>query len=241
VTRSRGLGLVLAAIAAHAALAVAQRGVQADWPGVPSPPPAKLAALLTLGDEQLFYRAAAFGLQNLGDGGVRTTPLAAYDYRRLELWLCLLDRLDPQARYVPTLAGWYFGQTSEPADLRRIVAYLSAIGARDPARNWPWLAQAVHLARHRLHDLPLALGIARELAGLAGTAAPLWVRQMPAFALAEVREREAAGDLLEAILASDPNLPDDERAFMRRLIDRRLAAPKAPPTILGPPSSRSRQ
>ncbi len=226
---SRGLGLVLAALAAHAALAVQYRGVQAGWPGAPSPPPAALAPLLTLGDDQLFYRAAAFGLQNMGDGGGRTSALAAYDYGRLDDWFRLLDRLDPVASYVPTLAGWYFGQTSRPADLRRIVAYLSAIGARDPARNWRWLVQAVYLARHRLHDVPLALEIARHLAGLAGSAAPLWVRQMPAFVLAEVGEREAARDLLQTILATDPDLSGDERAFMHRLIDRQLAAPDAPP------------
>ena len=233
--RRRGLGLVLAALAAHAALAVQDHGLQAGWPGVPSPPPAALAPLLTLGDGQLFYRAASFGLQNMGDGGGRTTPLAAYDYGRLDRWFHLLDRLDPAAHYVPTLAGWYFGQTPEPADLRRIVAYLSAIGARDPAHNWRWLAQAVYLARHRLHDVPLALEIARHLAGLAGNEAPLWVRQMPAFVLSEVGEREAARDLLATILATDPNLPDDERVFMRRLIDQQLSGPGAPAVTTGAP------
>jgi hypothetical protein len=233
VIQRRGLGLVLAALAAHAALAVQYRSVQALWPGVPSPPPAALAPFLTLGDDQLFYRTAAFGLQNMGDGGGRTTPLAAYDYGRLDGWFRLLDRLDPAARYVPTLAGWYFGQTDQPADLRRIVAYLTAIGARDPAHNWRWLAQAVYLARHRLHDVPLALGIARHLAGLAGTQAPLWVRQMPAFVLAEVGDHEAARDLLETILATDPNLPDDERAFMRRLIDQQLSTRESPASASG--------
>ncbi len=239
--KNRGFGLVLAALAAHAALTVHYRGVQAGWPGVPSPPPAALAPLLTLGDDQLFYRAAAFGLQNMGDGGGRTTPLAAYDYGRLELWLRLLDRLDPAARYVPTLAGWYFGQTSEPADLRRIVAYLTAIGARDPARNWRWLAQAVYLARHRLHDVRLALEIARLLAGLAGSSAPLWVRQMPAFALAEVGEGEAARDLLETILATDPDPRADERALMRRLTARHLAAAAPPATTPDPSGPSSEQ
>jgi hypothetical protein len=230
VIERRGLGPVLAALAAHAALAVHVQGLRPGWTGVPSPPPAAFAPLLTLGDGQLFYRAGGLGLQNLGDGGGVITPLAAYDYQRLDRWFRLLDRLDPLAHYVPTLAGWYFGQTSRPADLRRIVVYLTAIGARDPARNWRWLAQAVYLARHRLHDVPLALGIARHLAGLAGTQAPLWVRQMPAFVLAEVGEREAARDLLQTILATDPNLAADERLFMRRLIDRQLAAAATPAT-----------
>ena len=221
----RGLLLLLAALLAHGALAWHHRALQAGWPGVPSPPPAALAPLLTLGDDQLFYRGAAFGLQNMGDGGSRATPLAHYDYRRLEVWLRLLDRLDPQADYAPTLAGYYFGQSPVADDLRRIVAYLTAIGARDPTRHWRWLAHAVYLARHRLHDIGLALAGARHLAGHAGNEAPLWVRQMPAFVLADVGEREAARDLLETILATDRNLSDGEIVFMRHFTDPRLPGP----------------
>ena len=221
----RGLAVLLAALVAHGALAWHHRPLQPGWPGVPSPPRHALAPLLTLGDDQLFYRGAAFGLQNMGDGGGRATPLAHYDYGRLEVWLRLLDRLDPQADYAPTLAGYYFGQSPKPGDLRRIVAYLSAVGARDPARHWRWLAHAVYLARHRLHDVGLALAVARHLAALAGTEAPLWVRQMPAFVLADVGEREAARDLLETILATDRNLSAGEVVFMRHFIDQRLAGP----------------
>jgi hypothetical protein len=223
--RGRGLLILLAALLAHGTLAWHHRTLHAGWPGVPSPPSGALAPLLTLGDDQLFYRSAAFGLQNMGDGGGRTTPLAHYDYGRLEAWLRLLDELDPQADYAPTLAGYYFGQSPVPDDLRRIVAYLRTIGARDPARHWRWLAHAVYLARHRLHDVALALEVARDLAGLAGSEAPLWVRQMPAFVLADVGEREAARDLLETILATDRNLSDGEIVFMRHFIDQRLAGP----------------
>jgi hypothetical protein len=223
--RGRGLLILLAALLAHGTLAWHHRSLQAGWQGVPSPPPQALAPLLTLGDDQLFYRSAAFGLQNMGDGGGRATPLAHYDYGRLEAWLRLLDELDPQADYAPTLAGYYFGQSPVPDDLRRIVAYLRTIGARDPARHWRWLAHAVYLARHRLLDVALALEVARDLAGLAGSEAPLWVRQMPAFVLADVGEREAARDLLETILATDRNLSDGEIVFMRHFIDQRLAGP----------------
>ena len=48
---------------------------------------------------------------------------------------------------------------------------------------------------------------------------------MPAFALAEVGEREAARDLLATLLASEPDLPAGEVALMRDLIERRLSDP----------------
>ena len=212
--------LFAAALLLHAALALHHRERRAEWPGVPPPPSLPIAPAMALGDPQLFYRAATFALQNMGEEGGRVTPLADYDYARLGAWLDLLDRLDPKARYAPTLAAYYFGQTPDSEGLRRIVAYLNRVGARDPARNWRWLAHATYLARHRLHDLPLALAVARHLAGLPEGKVPLWVRQMPAFVLAEVGEREAARDLMATILATDANLSPDEAALIERFIER---------------------
>lgn len=210
--------VALAALVLHGAFAWHHRDLATAWAGVPTAPPAALASLVTLGDAQLFYRGATFGLQNMGDQGGRVTPLVDYDYDRLGVWFDLLDGLDPTANYVPTLAAFYFSQTPAKEDLRSIVGYLSRIGSRDPARNWRWLAHAVYLARHRLGDLSLALEVAQQLAGLAGSEAPLWVKQMPAFVLAAVGEREAADDLLQTILSTDPNLSVDEIAFMQRFI-----------------------
>lgn len=218
--RRGALILLAAALLLHAALALHHRERRAEWSGVPPPPSLPTAPALALGDPQLFYRAAAFALQNMGDEGARVTPLADYDYARLGAWLDLLDRIDPRARYAPTLAAYYFGQTPDPGGVRRIVAYLSRVGARDPARNWRWLTHAAYLARYRLHDLPLALEVARHLAGLTAGKVPLWVRQMPAFVLAEVGDREAARDLMATILATDANLSPEEAALIEQFIDR---------------------
>jgi hypothetical protein len=127
--RRNGLILLAAALVLHAALALQQRERRAEWPGVPPAPPALIASALALGDAQLFYRAAALVLQNMGDGSAQATPLADYDHARLADWLDLLDRLDPKAQHAPTLAAYYFGQTPDPDGLRRIVAYLSRVGA----------------------------------------------------------------------------------------------------------------
>lgn len=224
-----------AALVLHGVLGHQQRAVQAAWSGVPAAPSAVLAPVLTLGDPQVLYRGAAFGLQNMGDQGGRVTPLADYDYQRLEAWLAVLDRLDPEADYAPTLAGFYFGQTRDPVDLRRIVTYLTRIGARDPRHNWRWLAHAAFLARHRLHDLPLALDIARHLTELDDPDIPLWVRQLPAFVLAEVGEDEAARDLLRTILATDATLAADDVAFMESYIAGHGRPTQSPPIDRAPP------
>ena len=59
------------------------------------------------------------------------------------------------------------------------------------------------------------------LAALDAPGLPIWTRQMPAFVLAKVGAKEAARDLMEAIL-EDPNVPPEEQEFMRAFIDERL-------------------
>ena len=51
---------------------------------------------------------------------------------------------------------------------------------------------------------------------------PIWARQMPAFVLADVGEREAARDLMEAIMDSQIDLEPSEIEFMRDFIETRL-------------------
>lgn len=196
--------------------------IRVGWRGVPAVPSHDVALALAFGDGQLFYRTVTFRLQNMGDEGGRVTPLEDYDYRRLTRWFRLLDDFDSRSRYLPVLVGHYFSQSQDAADVRAVIEYLREIAVREPARNWRWLAHAVYLARHRVGDMDLALELARELAALDVEGLPVWTRQMPAFVLAEVGEKEAARDLLEAIMASDPNLSPAEIRFMRNYIDARL-------------------
>lgn len=213
---------VLVAAALQAAFWSQTRDLRAGWQGVPPPPPPEVARVLAFGDGQFLYRNATFALQNMGDEGGRVTPLKDYDYERLGRWFALLDEFDPKSNYLPVLVGYYFSQSQNTEDVRVVVDYLTGIATRDPKRNWRWLAHAVYLARHRIGDMRLALDLAYRLAGLDVSGLPIWTKQMPAFVLAEVGDKEAARDIMEVILKTDPNLSAEEVNFMRGFIDRRL-------------------
>ena len=198
------------------------RDLRAGWEGVPPAPSNQVAKALALGDGQFLYRAATFVLQNMGDEGGRVTPLKDYDYRRLGQWFSLLDRFDPESGFLPVLVGYYFSQSQNPEDVRVVISFLAHIAIRDPERNWRWMAHAIYLARHRVKDMNVALSLAYRMAAIKSPGIPVWARQMPAFVLAEVGDKEAARDLMEAIMDSQEDLDPSEIDFMRNFIETRL-------------------
>lgn len=203
--------------------------IRIPWAGVSIAPSPAIAAVLGLGDRQLYYRAATFGLQGMGDWAGEMTPLVQYDYARLAGWFTLLSKMDPASHYAPSLAAYYFGASRDPGQVRQIIPYLRQLAGSNPEKHWRWMAYSVYLARYRVKDPILALEISQQLAVLPVADMPIWTRQLPAFVLADAGEREAARDILEAILATTPDLHPSERYFMRDYIDSRLGfSPKIP-------------
>ncbi len=196
--------------------------IRIPWSGVSIAPAPAAARAIGLGDAQLYYRAAGLGLQNMGDWAGELTPLVQYDYDRLTGWFTLLSHMDPNSQYAPSLAAYYFGQSRNPEQVRQIIGYLRQLGADNPQQHWRWLAYGVYLARYRVKDPVLGLELAKQLAALPVDDMPIWTRQLPAFVLADSGEREAARDILEAILASTPNLHPTEQFFIRNYIGTRL-------------------
>ena len=120
------------------------------------------------------------------------------------------------------LVGYYFSQSQNPEDVRIVISFLAYIAIRDPDRNWRWMAHAIYLARHRVKDMNLALSLAHRMAAMKSPSIPVWAQQMPAFVLADVGEKEAARDLMEAIIDSEKGLHPNEVEFMRDFIENRL-------------------
>ena len=218
-------GIALVLLGAQLALGLALERQRARPAGILPPPPSPRALLVRgLGDRQLAYRLGALELQEAGDGGGIVTPLLLYDYDRLAGWLDAVDRLDPKAGHVMAMATYYFALATDPAKVRRMVAFVVEAFERHPESRWRFLAHAAYLARFRLHDRAYALEIARRLASLDIEGLPVWTKQMPAFVLADMGEDEAAADLMNAILDSDPGLSSAERRLMTDFIDRHRAA-----------------
>ncbi|MCC6713604.1 MAG: hypothetical protein IT496_00070, partial [Gammaproteobacteria bacterium] len=108
---------------------------------------------------------------------------------------------------------------SDPARQRLMLEFVREEFLKDPNRRWPWMAHAVFVARHRLHDLPLALRYADALAAhVTDPGVPPWVTQMNIFVRVDMGETEAAKVLLGGLLESGRITdPAEQRFLMRRL------------------------
>lgn len=184
-------------------IAIETRDYRERWLNVP-PPPSELGATAPfLGDKSFSYYSYGVMLQNFGDLGGRTTSLKDYNYDMIGRWMVLLDKFDPQSRFVPYLAAYYFGGTQRTERLKPIIEYLAMVGRRAENGNWHWLAQAVYLARFKYNDQVLAEKLAFELARLPNKDLPEWARNFYLVIMNARGEKEAAEALLLAKLQSE--------------------------------------
>ncbi len=209
-------------------------GQHALWPGtktfkpelaiVMPPPTARTVKAIAFGDEQFYFRMLSFLLQNAGDTYGRATPLKDYDYTVLYAWWLLLDALDAQSNIIPALASYYYSASQESLrDVPYVVRYLEQHADRYPAVKWWWYAQAAYLARHKLHDMDLALRLANKLANIPKEVKmPLWARQMPAFIHEAKGELEEAYIIIRDILDNYQDIPEGEINYMLYFIKDRV-------------------
>jgi hypothetical protein len=101
----------------------------------------------------------------------------------------------------------------------------------DPNRRWRWLAHAAIMAKHRLHDLGLALRYARAINQRATSAeVPHWAKQMHIFVLEDMGEHETAKLLLGGLLASGAITDAHEARFLTQRLNAMQAAEKSSQT-----------
>lgn len=180
---------------------------------------------LSLGDEQFYFRALAFQLQNAGDTFGRFTALKKYDYDKLYRWFKILDGLDSKSHLIPSLAGYYFSQTQNTADVRYIIDYLDQhvnLDDYNKHHKWWWLSQSVYLANHKLEDKELALKLAYKLAATEREDIPFWAKQMPAFIHEQMGEDQQALMVIKHIMENIETIPPGELNFMRHFVKDRL-------------------
>ena len=229
-------GALLALLAAQVAVSEQVKAIAPQTYVLPEPPTAVSAALESLGDPEFLFRVNALRVQHAGNLDGRLIPLKDLDYEKLGAWFVTLDRLDPVADVVPTMAAYLFSGTQRPEDTRYLVDYLEQHGKRDPAGKWRWLAQAVYIARYKLKDLGRAREIAKFLAEAPNPEIMDWARSLHIFVLLDLGEKEAARAILEQML-TDPRLPESERRWTEYYLERHLSnagqagGPDAPAAI----------
>ncbi len=213
----------------------AQLGVQALRPppataaeDLPPAPRAQALRAASMGEPAALARIAMLYLQAYDLGAGNALPYQRLDYGRLVQWLRAILDTDPRSEYPLFAAARVYADVADPAKCREMLAFIHQAFLEDPNRRWPWLAHAALLAKHRLHDLPLALRYAADVERLAtDPSIPLWAKQMEIFILEDMNELEAAKIMLGGLLASGRISDPQERRFLKgRLeeLERRLTS-----------------
>ena len=207
--------LLAAALAAQlawqAALRPAPRAA-GDLPLAPSPAALRLASF---GEPEAAARIAMLYLQSYDLGGGSALRFKQLDYGRLEQWLAAILALDPRSEYPLFSAARLYAEVDDPRRSRSMLEFIYREFLKDPNRRWPWLAHAALLAKHRLHDLPLALRYAKAVdQRTTDPRVPLWAKQMQIFILEDMNELEAAEIMLGGLLASGAVKDPGEARFL---------------------------
>lgn len=187
---------------------------------LPPAPPGEVIEILAFGEPVAFAKLLMLWLQAFDQQAGVSVPFAQLDYARLERWLDQILALDPLAQYPLLAASRVYGEVADPVRQHRMLAFVERAFRQDPARRWQWLAHAVFVAKHRMHDPDLALRYATLLASATTPGmAPSWARQMHIFVLEDMGAIEAARILLGALLASGEVTDPAERRFLQQRLD----------------------
>lgn len=184
---------------------------------LPRPPTVSSLRLAALGEPQALARVAMLYVQAYDYGGTNRIPYARLDYGRLVGWLDAILALDPRSEYPLFAAARVYAENPDPARTRIALEFVYRQFLADPDRRWSSLAHAALIAKHRLHDLPLARRYAAAIDRYTRSPdVPLWAKQMEVFILEDMNEIEAARILLGGMLASG-NIKDPREAqFLAR-------------------------
>ena len=209
------LGLLAVALVAQISWRTARPVAAPAAEDLPPAPSAQALQLASLGEPAALARLAMVWLLAFDARGDNAIPYQRLDYARLVGWLRAILALDPRSEYPLFAAARIYAENLDPAKMRAMLDFVFAEFAADPNRRWPALAHAALLAKHRLHDLPLARRYAATLQRLTtDESVPLWAKQMEVFILEDMNELEAARIVLGGLLATGRIRDPEERRFL---------------------------
>ena len=224
-------GVVWAALAvalcAQIAWRVAQAPAAPQATDLPPPPTVNALRLASFGEPNALSRVLMLYLQAFDFSGTNASSYRRLDYGRVTGWLKAILDLDPRSEYPLFSAARVYAENSDLARSRIALDFVYREFFADPDRRWPWLAHAALLAKHRLHDLPLARRYAAAIDRYTKSPdVPLWAKQMEIFILEDMNELQAARILLGGLLESGTVRDPGEARYLRLQLEdleRRLA------------------
>jgi hypothetical protein len=224
------LAFLALALAAQITLKLSAPRPSASAEDLPSAPGFGALRLASFGDPVALAKGLMLYLQAFDYQSGTKVPYRDLDYDRLEGWLDGILELDPQGQYPLLAASRLYAEVPVEAKQRSMMEFVYRQFLLDPNRRWPWLAHVTVIAKHRLHDLPLALRYARAIQHNATAPdVPLWARQMEAFILEDMNELEAARLVIGGYLQSgEVKDPGELRFLDERLKELEKRTPRTP-------------
>ena len=222
------LAMLGLALLAQIALSAWQPRPTARAEELPPPPSTSALRALSLGDAIPLAQLLSLYLQAFDNQPGISIPFLQLDYGHVQSWLDRILELDPRGQYPLMMASQLYAQVPDEAKQRQMLEFVYRQFSADPDRRWPWLAHAAIMAKHRLHDLPLALRYAKALSAQAtGPGVPDWARQMQIFLYEDMGEYETAEVLLGGLLASGALTDPHEIRFLIERLNRLKGAEKS--------------
>jgi hypothetical protein len=213
-------GALGAALAAQLLSAALQAPARARAEDLPRPPGLAVLRLAVFGEPVAAGKLLMLWLQAFDYRSGSRVPYRDLDYRALSGWLEGIVALDPSGQYPLMAASNLYAEVPDPDRVRLMLDLVYREYLKDPNQRWPWLARATVIAKHRLHDLPLALRYAHALQqNTTAAGVPVWVGQMEAFILEDMNELEAAKILIGGIIASGRFAYPREREILQRRLE----------------------
>ncbi len=222
--------LLGAALAAQVGLQAARPPAAAAASDLPPAPSAAALRAASLGEPAAAARLAMLYVQAFDLGAGNVLPYRRLDYARLRSWLRAILDTDPRTTYPLFAAARIYAEVEDSMRIRTMLDFIHEAFPQDPNRRWRALAHAALVAKHRLHDLPLARRYAADLQRLTtDPGIPLWAKQMEIFILEDMNELEAAKIMLGGLLASGQLQDPGELRFLKErleALEQRLASPR---------------
>ena len=135
---------------------------------------------LSFGDKEFYFRNLSIKLQNSGDRFGQYTSLKKYDYELLYKWLITLSKLNPESKFPPAIATYFYSSVPDISRVAWIVKYLDEYASTDINKNWWWMWQATTLSKMIVKDDKTSLKLAYKLSKNTNPSAPYFTKQIPA-------------------------------------------------------------
>lgn len=164
------------------------------------PPKIGLVQLMSFGDKVAAAKLLMLWVQSFDNQAGKILSYHQLDYHALQMWLERILELDPRSQYPLLAASYIYANVTDAVKKRQMLDFVYQAFLQDPVHRWSWLAHVTVTAKHRLHDLPLALKYAKALNSHPSPDMPHHIREMQVFILEEMGELEQARLLIGGLL-----------------------------------------